>query len=156
MVTIDADGQHSPKDIAGVLAPVLSGEADAAIGSCVERGSRSRRLAWSLFRSLADLGFNDLTSGFRAYNKRAVTLLASRRATLLDYQDVGVLLLLKENGLTIVERPVSMCRRTHGHSRVFNTWLAVGTYMLLTGVLSLSKGALGFRGRPSRQRTPTP
>ena len=37
-----------------------------------------------------------------------MTVLASREASLLDYQDVGVLLILRRKGLRIVETPVAM------------------------------------------------
>ena len=121
---------------------------DVSIGACTERGSFSRRLAWRFFRLLTGLSIEDLTSGFRVYNGRAIALLSSREATLLDYQDIGVLTLLRTNGLCIQEVPVRMRPRTAGHSRVFNTWRAVIYYLLYTSVFCISKW------RPVRQRRP--
>ncbi|EMG37535.1 glycosyl transferase [Desulfocurvibacter africanus PCS] len=144
-VTMDADGQHPVQSLPVVLEPVLRGRADAAIGSCTSRGSPLRQVAWGLFRGIGGLGVGDLTSGFRAYNRRAMELLAGPRATLLDYQDLGVLFLLRGNGLRIVETPIAMACRLSGHSRIFNTWPSVGKYMLHSSILAMSKSVRGSR-----------
>jgi hypothetical protein len=121
------------------------GEADVVIGACTERGSYARRFAWTYFRKLTGLRIEDLTSGFRAYNYAAMTVLASPEATLLDYQDVGVLLLLRHARLQIKEIPVPMRNRDHGGSRVFPSWFIVGKYMLQTSILCLAK--VGMNGK---------
>lgn len=138
VITMDADGQHLAESLPSLLAPLRNYHADVVIGSCTPRGSRARKTAWTLFRWLSGLNVRDLTSGLRAYSSPAVTLLASSRASLLDYQDVGVLLLLRKAGLRIQEVQVAMCPRRHGSSKVFSSWLKVGEYMLLTLVLCLS------------------
>ncbi|MGB5063353.1 MAG: glycosyltransferase family 2 protein, partial [Candidatus Competibacter sp.] len=97
-ITLDADGQHEPQGIGPLLQPLVDGQAEAAIGAFPERASRARRIAWSYFRWLTGLKLEDITSGFRAYNHTAMTALASREASLLDYQDVGVLLILRRKG----------------------------------------------------------
>ena len=81
------------------------------IGTCVERLSRAKRVAWRYLRALTGLGLADFTSGLRLYDARAVDILAGPAASLLDYQDVGVLMLLAKNGLTIEETPVPMLER---------------------------------------------
>jgi hypothetical protein len=68
-----------------------------------------------------------------------MTALASREASLLDYQDVGVLLILRRQGLRVVETPVSMQPRAAGASRVFRSWWVVGKYMLQTSLLCLAR-----------------
>lgn len=138
-VTLDGDGQHDPKEIHHIVQPVLADEADIVIGSCPERGSVARRVAWAFFRHLTTLHVLDITSGFRALNRRAISLLASERATLLDYQDLGVLLLARQEGLRILEVPVAMRRRRHGASRVFRHWGVVCWYLLYSSILGLSK-----------------
>ncbi len=85
------------------------------------------------------LELQDLTSGLRAYNHAAISVLACDETSLLDYQDIGVLLYLKRRGLRIAEAPVIMNPRLAGHSRVFSSWWTVGRYLALTMVLSLSK-----------------
>ena len=138
VVTLDADGQHESRFVPDLLEKIRSGEADVVIGAYPERGSPARRLAWAFFRKLTGFEFADLTSGFRAYNRRAIELLSDEEATLLDYQDIGVLLLLRQAGLRIVEVPVSMQLRANGISRVFCSWWAVFRYLLETGVLCLA------------------
>jgi hypothetical protein len=138
-VTLDADGQHPVSSIKSLLEPIVTDRADVVIGACTQRGSAARHVAWSLFRFMSKAKLQDLTSGFRAYNRAAITLLASRNATLLDYQDMGVLILLRKAKLRILEEQVSMSPRTVGHSRVFNSWWTVGKYMFQTSILCFAK-----------------
>lgn len=139
VVTMDADGQHESAFVSEMHALIASGQADVVIGSCPQRGSAARQLAWALFRKMTGLGFEDLTSGFRIYNRAAMEVLASAEATLLDYQDIGVLIMLRKAGLEIKEYPVTMSERQTGKSRIFNSWFAVGWYLLQTGVLCLAR-----------------
>lgn len=140
VITMDGDGQHHGQEIQTLLSHRMANpDVDVLIGSCVSRGSRLRRAAWHYFRALTGLGVSDITSGFRRYSRRAVELLISQEATLLEYQDVGVLLLLQQNGLKIQEVDVCMTTRRNGKSRVYSSWLMVGYYMLVTTVLSISK-----------------
>jgi glycosyltransferase involved in cell wall biosynthesis len=145
VLTMDADGQHLPESLSSLLAALTLGEVDVVIGACTERGSRARQFVWTYFRKLTGLGIEDLTSGFRAYNYAAMTVLASPEATLLDYQDVGVLLLLRHARLQIKEISVPMRKRDHGGSRVFSSWFIVGKYMLQTSILCLAK--VGMNGK---------
>lgn len=158
-VTLDGDGQHNPEDIPRLVRPLMDGTADLVIGSCPERGSRARRLAWTFFRGLTDLPVQDLTSGFRACNGKAARLLASRQATLLDYQDIGVLLLVQNAGLRILEVPVAMAPRRNGISRIFQNWGAVLWYLVYSGCLGVSKrpyfvgwSAAPFQGLSAKER----
>lgn len=144
VVTIDADGQHTPQSIPQLLAPLMQGQADVVIGSFPPRGSWQRQMAWHFFKYITDLNLEDLTSGFRAYNQKAIVTLASQEATLLDYQDIGVLLLLQKKGLIITEVETIMNERIEGHSRIFSTWGAVLTYMLHSILLSFSRRNRSF------------
>jgi len=141
-ITMDADGQHDVADLQMLLAPLAKQQADVAIGACPARVSSARRLAWAYFRLLTGLRLEDITSGFRAYNQRAMQILASPEASLLDYQDVGVLLILRRRGLRLMEVPVTMSARTDGASRVFRSWWIVGKYMLQTSLLCLARVGL--------------
>ncbi len=152
VVTLDADGQHEPAYLGGLLAPLIEGRADIVIGAFPARASRARRFAWRYFRWLTGLDLTDITSGFRAYNHAALKLLASREATLLDYQDVGVLLILHRHGLRTLEVPVPMQPRLQGVSRVFRSWWTVGTYMLQTSLLCIARVGHGHPARPTRER----
>jgi hypothetical protein len=138
VITMDADGQHLPAAIPDLLVPIAAGEADMVIGSCTQRGSRARKMAWRFFRGMTGLEIEDLTSGFRAYDLAAMKILASKKATLLEYQDVGVLLLLIHAGLRMREIKVPMCVRVSGSSKIFSSWFKVAEYLLLTLILCTS------------------
>ena len=146
-ITMDADGQHESKALRELIRPVAQGTADVAIGACTRRGSMMRRIAWVLMRQASGLSLEDITSGFRVYNRKAIHELASWRATLLDYQDIGVLLLLQSRGVRIVDIEVAMQPRRDGKSRVFYSWRVVIYYMCHTLMLGLSKRRLARRYR---------
>ncbi len=137
VITMDADGQHEVHEIATLLEART--RADVVIGAFPERASRLRKMAWEWFRRLAGFDLRDLTSGFRLYNRHAMLVLASHEATLLDYQDLGALLLVRRAGLSIQEVPVSMNLRSVGTSRIFNSWFSVGRYMAATTLLCLAR-----------------
>ena len=138
-VTVDADGQHDPASIPDLLAPLAAGEADVVIGAFPARASRNLRWAWAYFRLLTGLRIEDITSGFRAYGTAAIAVLASREASLLDYQDVGVLLIRRRKGLRLAETPVGMNPRTAGRSRIFHSWWAVSRFLLQTSILGIAR-----------------
>lgn len=81
----------------------------------------------------------DLTSGYRIYDRTAMEVAASREATLLEYQDVGVLLMLLKNNIKMCEVDVLMAPRVAGKSRIYRSWLRVGYYLAYSLVLCASK-----------------
>jgi glycosyltransferase involved in cell wall biosynthesis len=149
VATVDGDGQHKPSTVPVLLDYMLQSKTDVVVGSYIKRGSWQRKLAWRLFQSITGLAIKDLTSGLRVYNQKAIALLSSPEATLLDYQDLGVLLLLQKEGLRVAEFPCVMLSRVAGHSRIFSTWFEVFKYMAHTLLLSFSRkndiGVKGFR-----------
>ena len=84
VLTMDADGQHEAESIAALANPVLEDRADIAIGTCPDRGSLMRRIAWVLMKRASGLTLEDITSGFRLYCREAVDVLARKSATLLE------------------------------------------------------------------------
>jgi glycosyltransferase involved in cell wall biosynthesis len=148
-VSMDADGQHEASVLSDLVGPVEKGDTDISIGACTERGSRLRKFAWVLMKRASGLSVQDITSGYRVYNRKAIRALAGRRATFLDYQDIGVLLFLQSRGLKIIDIEVPMRSRSNGHSRVFHSWLMVVYYMCHTLLLGLSKRRLGASGQQS-------
>ncbi|MFO7803230.1 MAG: glycosyltransferase family 2 protein [Desulfovermiculus sp.] len=141
MVTMDADGQHEPASLEALIGPILTHKSDVTIGSYTQRGSPGRHLSWRIFRKLSRLTVQDLTSGLKAYNRKAASMLLNPNMHLLDYQDLGTLLYLRKNGMKIVEVPVRMQPRQYGHSRVFNSWMAVCKYLVFSTILCVSKYA---------------
>lgn len=145
VVTMDADGQHQASEIPALIHPVMTEAANFTIGTYPQRASQSRQLAWWILKKLSGLQHADITSGFRAYDQKAATLLASAPASMLDYQDVGVLVLLKSADLIGAEVSVKMRSRASGKSKVFESWVKVFIYMAYSTVLSLSKRGSAHR-----------
>lgn len=79
-VTIDADGQHDPRDIAAVTQPVRTHKADVVIGTRTQSKhgqiptDRKIIIALSNLLTLFLFGIftSDSLSGFRAFNKKAI------------------------------------------------------------------------------------
>jgi len=139
VITLDADGQHDPQSIPDLIQSHKETKANVIIASYTERGNLSRQLAWSFFKRIAGFNINDLTSGFRLYDHKALEIIASKEATLLEYQDVGVLLLLGKHHLSLFEIDTLMAVRSNGESRIFKSWLHISYYLFYTSVLCLSK-----------------
>src|SRR6185369_12762119 len=144
-LTLDADGQHHPEELPALLNGWRSSRANVAIGTFPQRLSTAKRVAWRYFRMLTGIGVQDFTSGLRVYDRHAIRVLASRKASLLDYQDLGVLMLLRQKGLSLHEVPTVMSPRRTGGSRVFSSWPMVVRYMLHTTVLCFAQ--FGWRWR---------
>lgn len=82
MLTIDGDGQFNEKNIPLLLRPVMNDEADLVTGSRFELGSKlsgipeakrfGNHLMSYLISSILDKKFNDVSCGFRAYNRDAL------------------------------------------------------------------------------------
>ena len=145
VVTLDADGQHQPGSLPSLFEAQARSGAHVVVGTCIERLSRAKRIAWHYLRALTGLGLSDFTSGLRLYDAAAIQVLAGPAASMLDYQDVGVLMLLAKHDLVVVETPVPMLPRRSGHSRVFASWPVVARYMLQTTVLCIAQIDAGRR-----------
>ena len=115
VVQMDADGQHDPRDVKRLLAPVRLGECDLVIGSRFLEPTGYdmdplRQLGRRFFIALARaFGFRvtDPTSGFQALGRRVLELYASD-AFPSDYPDVDVLLTAHRHGLVVREISVRM------------------------------------------------
>ena len=152
VVTLDADGQHLPESLPSLFAEHQRSNANVVIGTCIERLSTPKKIAWRYLRLLTGLRLRDFTSGLRLYDAEAIRRLAAPEASLLDYQDVGVLMLLAKQGLRIVETPTPMNPREIGHSRVFASWAVVARYMFNTTILCISRMD---RGRNAAMAAPS-
>ena len=125
-VRVDGDGQHDPSQLGLLLAPVLNGDADIAIGSRFAaagdgyRSSRSRRigirvLAWVVSR-IVGRRVTDTTSGFQALNRNAIALFA--RDYPHDYPEVEATIMVFRHRLRLTEVPVTMRERGGGRSSI--------------------------------------
>ncbi len=124
-IQIDGDGQHDPAETRLLLEPLVSGEADMAIGSrWLGRGDylapRGRRFGMRILSRLvtwrSGATFTDTTSGFRAVGTTGIALFAEHYP--VDYPEVETIVLGSQHGLRIVEVPVRMAQREHGLSSI--------------------------------------
>jgi len=124
-VQIDGDGQHDPRELEQLLAPVISGEADIAVGTRFAgdrfyRPSVARRIGIALFAGLVSVivrqRVTDTTSGFRAMNGRGIRLFAADYPH--DYPEVEATVLVFRHRLRMVEVPVTMRQRETGRSSI--------------------------------------
>jgi len=138
VITCDADGQHPVEALMTLFASAPK-DNDCTIGACTSRGSAGRHIAWRVFKRLSGVSVSDLTSGLRLYSRPAMRVLASHQATMFEYQDVGVLLMLKKLNMKCSEVNVVMKQREDGISRIFYSWFAVVKYLLYTFILSITK-----------------
>ena len=125
-VRIDGDGQHDPSQLDRILAPVVGGDADIAVGSRFAgerdgyRSSRSRRvgirlLAWVVSR-IVGRRVTDTTSGFQAVNRAGIALFA--RDYPHDYPEVEATVMVFRHRLRMLEVPVAMRERAAGRSSI--------------------------------------
>jgi glycosyltransferase involved in cell wall biosynthesis len=122
----DGDGQHVPSEIDKLIGPIQKQDADVVIGSrfCEkQRGFRStilRRIGIKVFEMVNSLiikqRITDNTSGFRAYNRKAIGFLADNYP--MDYPEPEAIILLGRNGFRLRETPVRMQERARGSSSI--------------------------------------
>jgi glycosyltransferase involved in cell wall biosynthesis len=125
-VRVDGDGQHDASQLDRVVAPVLAGEADIAVGSRFVaqgegyRSSRSRRIGIRLLAlvvsRIVGRRVTDTTSGFQALNEKGIALFA--RDYPHDYPEVEATVMVSRHRLRSVEVPVSMRERSSGRSSI--------------------------------------
>jgi Glycosyl transferase family 2 len=121
-VTLDADNQHDPNEIAALVEPILAGRYDLVIGSRVlgnaDRDSAVRSLGVTVFSRLVSLlsgtRITDCSSGFKAFRIDQMTKLDLRED---QFQSSEVLISAAKNGLKIGEVPIHIRRRAFGVSR---------------------------------------
>lgn len=144
-VQFDGDGQHDPREVAALLEALGAG-ADMVVGSrfagreATYTVGRARGGAMRLLRLLVMLvagqRFTDTSSGFRAFNRRAITVFAETYP--LEYLDsVEALLLASYAGLSVREVPVRMRARAGGLPSTRNVRL-VYHYLRLLMVIAFT------------------
>ena len=121
----DGDGQHLASEINKLLKPLIRKETDVVIGSrFLEKGgfrsSLARqagiRLISLVNKLLTGRKIMDSTSGFRAFNQKAISFLAENYSQ--DYPEPEAVVQLLRNGFNILEVPVQMRARLSGQSSI--------------------------------------
>jgi glycosyltransferase involved in cell wall biosynthesis len=124
-VRLDGDGQHDPAELPALVAPVVSGEADLAVGSRFVSGggyrsSAARRVGIRILARVVSLiarqKLTDTTSGFQACNRRAIAVYAADLPH--DYPEVEGMVMAIKHHIRLVEVPVTMREREHGRSSI--------------------------------------
>jgi glycosyltransferase involved in cell wall biosynthesis len=152
LVQMDGDGQHDPAFIPDLLAPVVAGETDFALGSRflgvgTYEPSGARRVGMAFFRRLVSwlIGrrITDSTSGYQAFNRR-VTRFFTTEVFPCDYPDADMLITLHRAGFRIREVPVRMHSNAAGKS-MHSGWKPM--YYIFKMLLSILVTLLRADGR---------
>lgn len=125
-VQVDGDGQHDARYLPDLFKPLEQGQADITVGSRFigpftgYRSSFVRRIGIHFFARLTSLltGFkiSDPTSGFRAHNRKAISIFA--RDYPGDFPEPESIVIARQRGLRVLEVPVQMRKRQAGHSSI--------------------------------------
>jgi glycosyltransferase involved in cell wall biosynthesis len=138
VVTIDADGQHLPEELDGVLAPVLMETADLVVGSryLTEANGVPRHRKWGhkVFNLITGWTSGTLTtdsqSGFRAFSRAALETVSFSSSGFSVESEMQFL--AREHKLRILEAPVTIRYDQKPKRPVVNHGL-----MVLNGILRL-------------------
>jgi glycosyltransferase involved in cell wall biosynthesis len=137
IVFMDADGQHLPDEIPGLLVPVMKNEADMVVGSRMKGELRTSRVnkAGNFMLKIISLfmtrrWFSDTESGFRALKADKLYSL------ILDsvYYEFESELLLKSlhRGMKVVEVPITVPKAVPGVT--VSDGIHMGWYKIKTGI----------------------
>ncbi len=114
IVTFDADGQHRPEDIAGLLAALAASKADFALGSRFRgatidlpplRRLMLRAATW-FTRHTTGLAVTDAHNGLRAMTRRGAAHIRLRQNRMAHASEI--LHQIATSGLAYVEAPVTI------------------------------------------------
>jgi len=122
VVTLDADGQHSPEEISRLVAPILDGTADLVNGSRVlgtyEKDSQVRAAGVVVFNWLISLltltHITDCSNAFRAIRVSELGKLQLRQS---QFHSSEMLIEALKRGLRVIEVPITISRRASGESK---------------------------------------
>lgn len=141
-VLLDGDGQHDPRYVPALIAPVASGTADLALGSrFLGRADYAipfaRRIGMTLFSALASLlthqRITDPTSGFQAISARLMRFFADDNYP-YDFPDADTIVRLHFAGFRISEIPVTIRPRLRGKSMHTLTTTLYYVYKMLFSI----------------------
>lgn len=124
LVGIDADGQFDPAEIPDIIQPLLKNQADMVIGNRFTQGRpqymppikyHGNKMVASLVSSISEQKFQDVSCGFRAYNREA--LLRLNVFEKFTYTHESILSLVYQ-GMRVIELPISIRYYPERKSRV--------------------------------------
>ena len=125
IVTLDADGQHNPNHIPKLVEPLIKGQADMVIGSRYagippKKMPLYRKIGLKiirLFHKPVVKKVKDTQSGYRAYTRKIVEILARELETEGYGTETEQIYLAKKYGWKIMEVPVTITYETEKPSK---------------------------------------
>lgn len=150
-VQADGDGQHDISYLKNIIAPIEKSEADIVIGSrFIEKqgfqSSASRRIGIYFLSCLIKLctgvTVRDVTSGFRAVNRKFIKIYANDYPQ--DYPEPEAIVAGIMHGGTIKEIPVVMKERAAGISSI-NPWKSVYYMVKVSLAIIICRISFGAR-----------
>ena len=151
-IQVDADGQHDPQEIIRVLdgldrADISIGARFAEAGDYDVRGPRrwAMRFLAGVLSNVAKTRLTDVTSGFRAANRRAIDQYVRYYPAEYLGDTVDSLVSAVHAGLTVTQVPVAMRARVHGRPSQNPVGAAI---YLLRSVFALALALSRPRRRP--------
>ena len=153
LVTFDADGQHRVEDINKILQPLENNEADVVIGSrFLDNESKIpnyRKIGIKVITKVTNASLKkkltDSQSGFRAYNKQALTQISPSEMGMGISTEI--LIKASNKGLRIAEIPITVLY--HDNTSTHNP-VSHGTSVLVSTIKFTSiEHPLKFYGIPS-------
>lgn len=150
-IQIDGDGQHDVRFVKDMVKLIEDKQADVVIGSrFIDKegfqSSQARRIGIRilsmLIRLMCGAKVKDVTSGFRAVNRRFIELFAENYPD--DYPEPEVIVTAKLYGAVIKELPVVMRERTTGKSSI-NLKRSVYYMIKVSLAIIICRISLGFR-----------
>lgn len=150
-IQIDGDGQHDVRFVKDMVKLIEDKQADVVIGSrFIDKegfqSSQARRIGIRilsvLIRLMCGAKVKDVTSGFRAVNRRFIELFAENYPD--DYPEPEVIVTTKLYGAVIKELPVVMRERTTGKSSI-NLKRSIYYMIKVSLAIIICRISLGFR-----------
>lgn len=152
-IQVDADGQHNPRDIPLVLdglerADISIGARFADVGDYQAKGPRRWAMVFlaRVLSRVARTPLTDVTSGFRAANRRAIDQYVHYYPAEYLGDTVDSLVSALHSGLTVTQVPVAMRARAHG--KPSQNPLGAAVY-LLRSVFALTLALMRGRRHPA-------
>lgn len=131
-VQFDGDGQHDIASLPDLIRPILEKKADFVIGSRFIENTTNfkstfmRRVGIKnlsfLIRVFCGIKILDVTSGYRAANKKTLEFLAKNYP--VDYPEPETIVLLQKNGFSLSEVSANMFERSAGSSSI-HSWKSI-------------------------------
>ena len=141
-IQVDGDGQHPAEYITSLIKTLLTEQVDVVIGSrfIEKQGFQStlaRRMGINYFkwlnRILIGVTVNDSTSGYRAFNKKAIELCNAYYPD--EYPEPEAIVYFSMNHLKIKEVPVVMKERQGGVSSINSIRSVYYIFKVTLGIL---------------------